>query len=275
LPRVAHFTSLWFSYFDRVPLLVDPHGHISEEDQTRIIAQFEHVRGPHYQKGPPMYIISPMDRHGGDDDAQDNALAEADAGGGKGTGSSADLWSPSFTCDTPEWVVLKRAASLAKRSHDYLASCQEEISDQHDPSAVFRESSLSLKSYSALLRVDPDFLIDSECSSTTSDFVLRPSKEDDGAIVSSYTRSIRQRSLGPIRLRQKLYRNLKVDDELSLLVSETVYVCSIGIQRLLTPCLPRVLSESLVGDRSRSSSKRSSVDLGPTQYFSTTIWPQR
>ena len=209
----------------RLPLVVDPQGHMSEEDHSRINAYFEKARGPDYRNGPPMYIISPNDRGGEGEDQKDSIQPESDTSGRKDSQKDGEIWGPTFTRQTPEWVVLRRVASLAKASHDHLMKCLASADDvTMDWAAVFHESSASFKSYSALLRVDPSFVVDVECSSTGSDLSLRTSKESEGQVESAYTRSMRQRSMGPMALRRKLYRNLTVGDEFPVLVSWTFLV---------------------------------------------------
>jgi hypothetical protein len=172
---------------------------MSEDDHLDIVAQFEHTRGPQFRNGPAMYIISPNDRVGEDD---------AEGAGDKS--KTLSLWIPTFTQHNPELVVLSRAVALAKRSHNFLMdflSCQ----DSANWSAVFHETPSSFKSYSALLRIDSDFVVDKECSSTSSD--LSFSRHDDHGLQSSFTRSMRVRSLGPKALCRKVYRNLSTADD--------------------------------------------------------------
>lgn len=179
---------------------------MNEDDHSDIVAQFEHARGPDSKNGPPMYLISPNDRVGGNDveDAANKSRMPS-------------LWTPTFTHRNPEMVVLSRAAALAKRSHDFLmnALCSDESVDW---SVVFHETPSSFKSYSALLRVDSDFVVDKECSSSGSD--LHVSKNDENVKESSWTRSMRQRSLGPKALRRKVYRNLNAGDDDAVLVCD-------------------------------------------------------
>jgi len=178
---------------------------MTEDDHSDIVAQFEHARGPKFKNGPAMYIVSPNDRGGG---------GEAEEAGSKG--KVASLWIPTFTQQNPEPVVLSRAAALAKRSHAFLINslCSDEDVDW---SVVFHESPSSFKSYSALLRVDTDFVVDKECSSTGSDLTIR--RNDDDSLETSYTRSMRQRLLGPKALRRKVYRNLSAGEDDAVLVS--------------------------------------------------------
>jgi len=75
---------------------------------------------------------------------------------------------PTFTITNPEQVILSRAAALAKRSFFYLLSC---MSSGLEPEvgAVFQESPQSLKSFIALLCVNPAILVDLACSSIDGD----------------------------------------------------------------------------------------------------------
>lgn len=204
----------------RHPLVVDPHGHISEDDHSDIVTQFEHARGPNFKNGPPMYIVSTNDRRSGSEDEYDEPKKGPKAD--KGSCPSNSTWVPTFTQHNPEFVVLSRAAVLAKRSHDFL---MEALSSNNtvDWSIVFHETPSSFMSYSALLRVDSDFIVDKECSSTGSKISVYASK--DGVLESSFTRSMRQRSLGPKILRRKVYRNLSNSEEDVVLVNIFVWDC--------------------------------------------------
>jgi hypothetical protein len=166
-----------------------------------------------------MYIVSPNDRQNGSEDEQPKQGSAAN----KGT-SSGGIWAPTFTQHNPEGVVLCRAAALAKRSHDFL---MEALLSNHavDWSAVFLETPSSFMSYSTLLRVDSDFVVDKECSSTGSEIGVYAS--EDGVLESSYTRSMRQRSLGPKALRRKVYRNLTNSKEDVVLVSLSLWDCRV------------------------------------------------
>ena len=48
-------------------MIVDPHGHIDDEDRRAITMGFEQARGTSKEGGPPMYVVSPNDRGGVDD----------------------------------------------------------------------------------------------------------------------------------------------------------------------------------------------------------------
>jgi hypothetical protein len=116
-------------------------------------------------------------------------------------------WWPSTV--SPEWVVVSRAVALAKRSYQFMMKRLLDFDDSAALSAIFQESSTSFHSYSVLLRVSPDLVIDHEASSTGTD--LRPLANDDGVLETSYTRSMKARVQGPKALRRKVYRNLQND----------------------------------------------------------------
>lgn len=202
--KLTRMFSCFCCNLHRHPLIVDPHDHLSEDDHSNVVAQFEQARGPEFKNGPPMFIVTPSDRVGASDGDE----------AGK-SNKTPCMWSPTFTQHDPETVVLSRAATLAKRSYDFLtnALCTNK---RVDWSAVFHETASSFKSYSALLRIDSDFVVDRECSSTGSDLHL--AKNDDGILQSSWTRSMRQRFLGPKALRRKVYRNLNAGDENAVMV---------------------------------------------------------
>jgi len=131
----------------RNPLIVDPEGHVNADDRASIISEFELVRGTNMENGPPMYIVSPSDR-------------------------GEDMWKPTFTHNKPEKVILSRIRALAKRSHQYLMAniiSSDQSNDDEIWMSIFKENPNSLKSYSALLRVNHSLIVDSHCSSTGSD----------------------------------------------------------------------------------------------------------
>lgn len=176
------------------PLIVDPEAHIQSEDRANILSHFEDIRGAKFQKGPIMYIISPNDCH---DDG---------------------LWRPSFTQHLPEKVVLGRLSALAKKSHQFLIDCliSKGSATSHVWSSIFQESAGSLKSYSALFRVDPENIIDIACSSTSSNLV---DVVKDDVIQTPYYRTMEKFTLGPKMLRKKVYKNLNAADSNSVLYS--------------------------------------------------------
>jgi len=176
----------------REPLLVDPHDHLREDDMMDIRSQFEEHRGPEFKDGPPMFIISPCDRQG-----EHNTKESKE--------KEFCRWLPTFTTKLPELVTLARAVALAKRSYDALLIALRDFDDHSWPS-IFHETSGSFRAFSALLRIDADFMTDEECSSTGSSPIIH--HEKDGVVESSYSKSMRHRFYGPKELRRKLYRNL-------------------------------------------------------------------
>ncbi len=188
----------------RTPLIVDPEGHISSADRADILNQFEAIRGPEFQHGPPMYLISPNDYN--DDD---------------------DKWTPSYTNHSPEKVVLGRLSALAKRSSQFLMIClakgvtgeQTKVSSW---GSIFHETPASLRSYSALFRIDPQLVVDSTCSSTSSDYTL--SRNDEG-VITPYRHSMDKFIAGPKTLRKKVYKNLDASES-AVMVSSILGVIS-------------------------------------------------
>jgi U3 small nucleolar RNA-associated protein 22 len=217
--------------WSREPLIVDPQGHLTEDDYNAISTDFEALRektsAPSMARaktntstarhGPPMFIVSPCDRQPGGSDKRNDV-------------NKNSLWMPTFTLETPEWVVLNRAAKLAQRSFVLLRRClmshpfcssassSASLSAPHNHPlwpCVFQETMESFRAYSAIFRVHPDFLVDDESSSSTRnatgtiDTNLVARRNTDGAWESSYTRSMDQRLSGPKDLRLKnLYKNL-------------------------------------------------------------------
>lgn len=215
----------------RQPLVVDPQGHLSHEDHRAIQLQFAKARGEFYDRGPAMYILSPWNYGHQDDDAD----ADADDGSTGRMGGGAS-WSPSFTTNCPERVVLSRAVALAERTHAFLCALRLNFDDSAWPGA-FAESTASFRSYSALLRVDPGFAVNAEASSSALSRSLLVAKNKSEEWESTYTRSMRSLAEGPKALRKKLYRNLMVDDDDGLLLewrpmAETVRALRAKIGRL-------------------------------------------
>lgn len=161
-------------------------------DYNDILHVFETIRKKSNFHGPAMYIIAP---YNGDIEDYQNDGVEAQIQG---------KWQPSVS--SPEWVVLKRVIYLAKRSREYMLHCLVAFDDS-DWSPIFRETPNSFKSYSLLMRVHQDFIVDPEASSTGVRFdrVMGQDRVDD----SSFARSMQALSLGPKALRQKVYRNLR------------------------------------------------------------------
>uniref|UniRef100_A0A7S4JAR4 U3 small nucleolar RNA-associated protein 22 n=1 Tax=Odontella aurita TaxID=265563 RepID=A0A7S4JAR4_9STRA len=213
----------------RQPLIVDPQGHISAEDSSRIRSQFEAARGLEYKGGPPMYIISPNDREASSSGGQSTLVApEGDATaptqqGAAGAGAADESrWYPGFTRELPERVILTRASALAARSEKFLAErladggedCESEGAKAKSSkcwSSVFLEGATSLRSYSVLLRVDPILVVDPGCSSTAGDFTVKAAAADGGGrsrADTPFARGMERRYLGPKPLRKHLYKNV-------------------------------------------------------------------
>jgi hypothetical protein len=177
------------------------------------MSRFESMRGPEYQHGPPLYVVSSNDRphNKGDDESEAEKSIRAVGAGGmpvvvnKADNSKAHDWSPTYTMETPERMVLLRASMLAQRSHDHMRKClMNENGGAWEP--IFQESAASFKAYSALLRVDKDLLLAEGCSSTGGDMAL--SKSNNSNIESPYTQTMVHRQAGPKALSMKMYKNL-------------------------------------------------------------------
>lgn len=213
--NIPIFLSFFFFYFNREPLIVDPQGHLSDDDYYNIVSQFERARGRNYGKGPAMYIISPNDYF---DDA---GSYEGKQPNKKSSPTFSHSWGPTFTSEAPERMVLNRAATLARRSFSFLkknivSDTKGIAPDVCKWSAVFHETTASLKSFSVLLRVNNNFIVDSLSSSTGDDSAendLLPATNKHGRMESIYTRCMQARCLGPKELRQKKahYKNLQQD----------------------------------------------------------------
>jgi U3 small nucleolar RNA-associated protein 22 len=186
----------------RQPLIVDPQEHFSEDDLSSILSQFEATRGDSYENGPAMYIIS-LYNHGFEDDDNPNQ---------KKDNRYQKTWVPTFTATVPERVVLSRAVVLAERTYKFLHAALVNFENRSWP-AAFQESADSFRAYSALLRVDPAFLVNTDASSTASDKSLVVSVNSKSEqLESTFTRSMRFLAEGPKDLRRKLYRNLMANE---------------------------------------------------------------
>lgn len=188
-------------------MIVNPRGHIEDEEYDKIHQQFDTARGENRDSGPPMYIVAPYDKQEVDDESTNNRNAV--------NVSKAILWVPSTI--SPEWVVVSRATALAKRSYQFMMKRVCSFDKSSDWSAIFHESPSSFQSYSVLLRVGTDFVIDPESSSTGNNLDPSKAKESDsdriGQLETSFTRSMRFRRDGPKGLQRKVYRNLQVGSE--------------------------------------------------------------
>jgi len=146
-----------------------------------------------------MFVISPFDRI-------QSYGATPNVGAKDDNKQSNDKWIPTSTERSPEAVFLSRMSTLALLSYRSLMRTLMENSSEKDWTIVFQESPSSIKSYSALLRVSPEVVIDSSCCSTGGHFSIVEKK--DGGFESPFSRSLKKKSLGPKSLRMKLYKNI-------------------------------------------------------------------
>ena len=188
-------------------LIVDPQRYLSEEQRMEITKQFETARGPQNDRGPPMYIVAPYDHELTDEDVP--GTSEEGQQPLKVNGFSS--WRPSFTSEAPEIVVLARARQLAQRSYTFLfQSTAHTLESTNSWPSLFHESTESFRAYSALLRVDSGFVVDSESSSSTSSALVKRN-EKLGVWQTSYSRSMYQRYYGPKDTQIKLFKNMMTD----------------------------------------------------------------
>lgn len=192
----------------REPLIVDPKGHINDNDYEEIVLQFEKARGKNREGGHPMYIIAPYDKA----EIHEKALTDEQ---NAVKASNQSSWKPSI--NSLEWVYLSRSVTLAKLSYRFMMKKLISFTQSNDWSAIFHESPSSFQSYNVLLRIDTDFVVDSEASSTSCD--LNPYPNEVGALVSSYTRSMKARVEGPKGLRRNVYKNIQNNT-----IDETIFV---------------------------------------------------
>jgi len=185
----------------RCPMIVDPQSHLEEQDKSRIEKQFEEDRGDDMSKGPALYIIAPYDcidlDYGEKDDQNEKS---------KMNWSKLKLARPSYTSTVPERVIVFRLAALARQSHSYLLECMKSGVDW---TGAFRESHASLKSYSVLLRIDKNYLVnDLLCSSGEGLIKVKKSIGEIG-FQSIFTRHALAVFEGTKTLQRKnVYRNL-------------------------------------------------------------------
>mmetsp|Transcript_20092 Transcript_20092/g.43309 ORF Transcript_20092/g.43309 Transcript_20092/m.43309 type:complete len:1469 (+) Transcript_20092:333-4739(+) len=184
----------------REPLIFDPQGRIGAEDYARINADFVALRGAGNHSGPPMFLITPDCLRS----------SEGQVIGVGGSVSQVEHVLPTFTRVNPELVVLSRVVALAKRTEQFLLRLLikgEAIGPPGENlwASVFHESTASLKSYSVLLRVDPQFVVDPDCSSTGGNISVKGADVD---LKTPFTRSIMRRSAGPKSLRRYTYKNV-------------------------------------------------------------------
>lgn len=181
----------------REALIVDPEGLIAEDERTAIESHFNAMRGDKFEGGPPMTIYSSSSR----------------------PSEKESVWSPAFvTGSNPEKVVLCRAVALAQRSHAFLQNLW--VADltgtsaklKQNWSAMFVESPEAFTAYSALLRLKPDFVTNRDASSTTkllgATSVTGGSLENKEVTMTSFSRSMKELTNGPIPLRRTMFKNL-------------------------------------------------------------------
>ena len=198
------FSNMSYVFESREPLVINPRGHINNDEYDEIYHQFEAARGEN-KDFCPMYIVAPYDKLEMEEGNTINQnIAQA---------TNLSSWHPSVA--SPEWVVVTRAAALARRSFDFMKRCLTAF-DETDWSSVFHETAISFKSYSILFRIDSAFIVDSDSSSTGGNLSI--CENADGVPESTYTRSMNTRFLGPKHFRKKLYRNLQGGAEDTLLL---------------------------------------------------------
>ena len=105
---------------------------------------------------------------------------------------------------------MSRVVALAKRTEQFLLRLLitgEPIGPRGENSwaSAFHESTASLKSYSVLLRVDPQFVVDPDCSSTGGNSSVKVTDVD---LKTPFTRSVMRRHAGPKSLRMQTYKNV-------------------------------------------------------------------
>ena len=189
---------LFILFHIRQPFIVDPQGHLRSTDISQIRSKFESTRGSEYNQGPPMFIISPFDRI--------KNLSSSSTTPHTKDNSCDDDWIPTSTEYFPEKVVLLRMISLARLSYHNLMLSNMTENGKDNWSSVFQESASSIKSFSVLLRVSPDLVIDKTSCSTAGQFGILKTKE--GKFESSFTRSLKKRFYGPKMLKMRVYKNL-------------------------------------------------------------------
>lgn len=155
-----------------------------------------------------MYIITPYDKLEIDEETLKDEHSVVKV-------SDQASWKPSI--NSVEWVYLSRSVTLAKLSYSFMMKKLVSFTQSDDWSAIFHESPSSFQSYNVLLRVDTDFVVDSEASSTSCN--LNPHSNEVGALESSYTRSMKARVEGPKALRRNVYKNIQNSS-----INETILV---------------------------------------------------
>lgn len=185
----------------REPLVVDPQGQLNESDIQEIENSFRQARGPELKGGPPMFVVSPND-----------ILVSSTKNDMQG---KARFWIPAFSSSSPETVILSRVVMIARRSLSFLKQCLIEFDSGDTWHGVFQQSAASFQSYSALLRIDPEVLVDPDSSCTHHSKPIVSRKE--GQIESIYTRNMMNRFYGLKALRRNIYKNLRESTDADLL----------------------------------------------------------
>jgi len=198
------------AFFDWVgqPLIVDPNNEIKLDERSAIHSRFQAARGSSYLNGPPMYIVS-------------TNHCELERPSSENGQHNDRLLTPVFTCSLPEKVVLSRTCSLAKCSYHFLLNqmtiYEDTSCDRNTWISLFQENSSSLKSFSSLIRVNSNFVMDSTCSSTIVEPGIFEILNENKTL---YTLSQERRYFGPKGLHKKIYKNLSLMNG-----EETVIYC--------------------------------------------------
>jgi len=194
-------------------MIVDPQGHLSDDDHTRIRALFDEDRGTDFSKGPIMYIVASYDCKDLMNEDPSNSFPDCEL---KSNVFNFSSWRPTYTQTLPERVTLYRMSALAKRSYIFLVNSLTDTSSKW--TSAFKETPTSLSSFGMLLRVDRDFIADTTYSSSKDELIVFKAS-NEGNLESIFTRSARNRYQGPKVMRQKVYRNLKNPQTHFILVS--------------------------------------------------------
>ena len=196
------------------PLIVDPQMAFSMDDLSVITKDFEFARGQTGDQGPPLFIISPSAHPTLDE--QVNVDKATGPSSQPTKASLSNSWTPVFSLKKPEWVVVNRAAILASKSYDILMHQLKNFDNTEAKwPIVFTEPSASFGNYSVLMRVDHEFIMDSETSSSGGKSLI-VGENKAGALQSSYTRSMIERYKGPKSLQRKLFKNLLIQEDIVL-----------------------------------------------------------
>lgn len=175
-----------------------------------------------------MYIISPADYDAVEDMVGSKVVGDAQQAV-MPAHATENKWAPNITSKFPEKVVLCRAAALAKCSRDHLTACIMRGNIGNGWVAAFHESQASLSSFSALLRVEPSYIIDPGCSSTNADCTV-----DCDQHLVPFEMSLQKRYAGAKELRKKFFKNLVIEKD--TLVSGEMMLIFLRRMQSLTHC---------------------------------------